>query len=97
MYISPDTSSNTRIQCDLLEAPLHDAGCLKITEDEVSDVNVADTEVAFQPQKQASCQTRGSRLNPNADLASFVKCGGRVRTSDVNLAFSVKHDGRAVL
>ena len=72
-------------------------GCVKISEDKASNANLADAEVTFQPQTQASCQTRGSRLNPNVDLASFVKCRGRVLTSDVNLAVSMICAGRAVL
>ena len=60
-------------------------GCLKITEDKASDANLADAKVAFQPQTRAPCQTRGSCLNPNADLAAFIKRKGHVPTSDVNL------------
>ena len=72
-------------------------GCPKITEDKASDANLADAEIAFQPQTLASCQTRGSRLNPNADLAAFVKRRGRVPISGANLVVSAKRDGRVVL
>ena len=72
-------------------------GCLKIIEDKASDANLADAKVVFQPQAQASCQTRGSRFNTNTELASFVKCRGRVPTSDANLTVSAKRDGRTVL
>ena len=53
-------------------------GCLKITKDKASDADPVDGEVAFQPQTQASCQTRWSHFNPNTDLASFVKRGPRI-------------------
>ena len=71
--------------------------CLKITEDEASDVKLAKVNVAFQPQTWASCQTRGSRLNLDVDLASFVRRKGCVPISDANLAVSAKRDGCTVL
>ena len=87
---SPRKSPNSVVQSCVV-------GCLKNTEDKASDANLADAEVAFRPQMQASCQTRGSRLNPNADLASFVKRRGRILISDANLAVFAKCDGHAIL
>ena len=72
-------------------------GCPKITEDKTSDANLTDADVMFQPQTWASCQARGSRLNPNVDLAVFVKHRGRFPISDANLVFSAKCDGHAIL
>ena len=72
-------------------------GCLKIIEDKASNANLADAEVTFQPQTQASCQTRGSCFNPNADLTSFIKRRGRVPTSDANPIVSAKCEGCTIL
>jgi len=51
---------------------------------------LSDTEVAFQPQTHVSYQTRVSRLNPNANLASFARRGGHILNSDAGLMPNVR-------
>ena len=65
-------------------------GYQKITKDEASDADLANAEVAFQPHTQTACPLSNAKVafqsqarrSPDADLASFVRRGGRqTRTS----------------